>query len=126
MDGFNHFNSFKNTESSVKIENTQQEENKSGVHAHQEGATNRSRKKNKKDKLKQKLEKKLQELRKLEEEKKKLAEELKKIEEQERLEQDKKLAKAVREAYVAGLTEEALQKLKQKIKEILGDENETY
>jgi len=125
MDGFNHFNGFQNTETPVRIEESTQEENVSGVHAQQQRTTTR-RKKSKKDKLKEKLEKKLQELRKIEEEKKKLAEELKKIEEQEKIEQDKKLAKAAREAFIQGLTEESLRQLKQKIQEILGGENETY
>jgi len=124
MDGFNHFNGFQNTETPVRIEESTQEENVSGVHAQQQRTTRR--KKSKKDKLKEKLEKKLQELRKIEEEKKKLAEELKKIEEQEKIEQDKKLAKAAREAFLAGLTEESLRQLKQKINQILGVENETY
>ena len=123
MDGFNHFNGFQNTENPVKIESTQ-EENRGGVHAQQQRTTRR--KKSKKDKLKEKLEKKLQELRKLEEEKKKLAQELKKIEEQEKIEQDKKLAKAAREAFLSGLTEESLHQLKQKIQKILRGENETY
>jgi len=125
MDGFNHhFNGFQNTEIPVKIESAH-EENTGGVHAQQQQRTTR-RKKSKKDKLKEKLKKKLQELRKIEEEKKKLAQELKKIEEQEKIEQDKKLAKAAREAFIKGLTEESLHQLKQKIQEILGGENETY
>ncbi len=124
MDGFNNFNSFQNTETPVRIEESTQEENVSGVHAQQQRTTRR--KKSKKDRLKEKLEKKLEELRKIEEEKKKLAEELKKIEEQEKIEQDKKLAKAAREAFLQGLTEESLRQLKQKINQILGVENETY
>ena len=123
MDGFNHFNSFQNTENPVKIEESIQE-NVNDVHTQQQRTTTRS-KKSKKDRLKEKIQKKLKELRKIEEEKKKLAEELKKIEEQEKQEQDKKLAKAAREAFIKGLTQESLLELKTKITQILGGEDET-
>jgi len=127
MDGFNHhFNGFQNTENSVKIENTTQEEHTDVVHAQQQRTRTTRKKKSKKERLKEKLQKKLEELRKLEEEKKKLAQELKKIEEQEKIEQDKKLATAAREAFKQNLTQEALLQLKQKIQKILGGENETY